>query len=227
MAFTIKVNGNTHSVDVDDDTPLLWVLRDVLGMTGTKFGCGMALCGACTVHIDGSPPVPASRRSTALATPKSRQSKRSAPLRRVPRSRRHGSTGRFRNAATANRARSCRLRRCWRALHTRPTPISMTRCRAISVAAAPMCASARRSNKPRKRTVSEADNDPRSHRFLRQNSLWRYHAQERRVEQTNFDTYKMLRTHEAPAIEVHIVQNFEPPGGMGECRDFGCRARNR
>jgi isoquinoline 1-oxidoreductase subunit alpha len=53
MAFTIKVNGNAHSVDVDGDTPLLWVLRDVLGMTGTKFGCGMALCGACTVHIDG------------------------------------------------------------------------------------------------------------------------------------------------------------------------------
>ena len=53
MALTIKVNGNTHSVDVDGDTPLLWVLRDVLGMTGTKFGCGMALCGACTVHIDG------------------------------------------------------------------------------------------------------------------------------------------------------------------------------
>jgi isoquinoline 1-oxidoreductase subunit alpha len=53
MAFVIKVNGNTHSVDVDGDTPLLWVLRDVLGMTGTKFGCGMALCGACTVHIDG------------------------------------------------------------------------------------------------------------------------------------------------------------------------------
>jgi isoquinoline 1-oxidoreductase alpha subunit len=53
MAFTIKVNGSAHSLDVDGDTPLLWVLRDVLGMTGTKFGCGMALCGACTVHIDG------------------------------------------------------------------------------------------------------------------------------------------------------------------------------
>jgi isoquinoline 1-oxidoreductase alpha subunit len=53
MTFTIKVNGQTQSVDVDGDTPLLWVLRDVLGMTGTKFGCGMALCGACTVHIDG------------------------------------------------------------------------------------------------------------------------------------------------------------------------------
>jgi isoquinoline 1-oxidoreductase subunit alpha len=55
MAFTIKINGTDHSADVDGDTPLLWVLRDVLGMTGTKFGCGMALCGACTVHLDGSP----------------------------------------------------------------------------------------------------------------------------------------------------------------------------
>jgi isoquinoline 1-oxidoreductase alpha subunit len=53
MAFTIKVNGAEHRVDVDGDTPLLWVLRDVLGMTGTKFGCGMALCGACTVHLNG------------------------------------------------------------------------------------------------------------------------------------------------------------------------------
>ena len=52
MATTIKVNGVDRTVDVDDDIPLLWVLRDVLGMTGTKFGCGMALCGACTVHLD-------------------------------------------------------------------------------------------------------------------------------------------------------------------------------
>ena len=54
MAFTITVNGTPRSIDVDGDTALLWVLRDVLGMTGTKFGCGVALCGACTVHLDGS-----------------------------------------------------------------------------------------------------------------------------------------------------------------------------
>jgi isoquinoline 1-oxidoreductase subunit alpha len=51
----LTVNGTTHDIDVDSDTPLLWVLRDVLGLMGTKFGCGIAQCGACTVHIDGRP----------------------------------------------------------------------------------------------------------------------------------------------------------------------------
>jgi aerobic-type carbon monoxide dehydrogenase small subunit (CoxS/CutS family) len=52
--LTLTVNGTIEHVDVPGDTPLLWVLRDTLGMTGTKFGCGMALCGACTIHIDGA-----------------------------------------------------------------------------------------------------------------------------------------------------------------------------
>ena len=52
---TLNVNGKVHQVDVPPDMPMLWVLRDVMGLTGTKFGCGMALCGACTVHLDGQP----------------------------------------------------------------------------------------------------------------------------------------------------------------------------
>jgi isoquinoline 1-oxidoreductase subunit alpha len=55
MATSINVNGKTLEVDAEPSTPLLWVLRDYLGMTGTKFGCGIAQCGACTVHIDGRP----------------------------------------------------------------------------------------------------------------------------------------------------------------------------
>jgi isoquinoline 1-oxidoreductase alpha subunit len=54
MQIKIDVNGKAHEVDVDPATPLLWVLRDHLGMTGTKFGCGIAMCGACTVHLNGS-----------------------------------------------------------------------------------------------------------------------------------------------------------------------------
>ena len=53
--ITIEVNGTARQINIEPDTPLLWVLRDVIGLTGTKFGCGIAQCGACTVHIEGSP----------------------------------------------------------------------------------------------------------------------------------------------------------------------------
>lgn len=52
--ITLSINGKTHEVDVEDDMPLLWVIRDVIGYTGTKFGCGMGLCGACSIHLDGN-----------------------------------------------------------------------------------------------------------------------------------------------------------------------------
>jgi isoquinoline 1-oxidoreductase alpha subunit len=55
MEYRLTINGKEHEVDVDSGTPLLWVLRDELGLTGTKYGCGVAQCGACTVHLDGQP----------------------------------------------------------------------------------------------------------------------------------------------------------------------------
>ena len=55
MAFTLTINGTDHEIDVEPETPLLWVLRDTVGLSGTKFGCGIAQCGACTVHLDGQP----------------------------------------------------------------------------------------------------------------------------------------------------------------------------
>ena len=54
-SYTLTVNGNKHRVNVEDDMPLLWVLRDEIGLTGTKFGCGRGLCGTCTIHLDGEP----------------------------------------------------------------------------------------------------------------------------------------------------------------------------
>ena len=125
MAFTLKINGTNRSVDVDGDIPLLWVLRDVLGMTGTKFGCGMALCGACTVHIDGAATrscitsVDSVGKSAITTIEAVGATAAGAKIQKA------GSTGRLSSAATASRARSCRLRRCSRENRIRPMPTSM------------------------------------------------------------------------------------------------------
>ena len=68
----LNINGKSYDIDLPKDTPLLWVLRDEIGLTGTKFGCGMALCGACTVHIDGEPTRACVTPISALASKKSR-----------------------------------------------------------------------------------------------------------------------------------------------------------
>ena len=67
MAITITVNGQSRSLDLEPDTPLLWAIRETLGLTGTKFGCGISACGACTVHLNGR-----AVRSCTLHTPRSR-----------------------------------------------------------------------------------------------------------------------------------------------------------
>jgi len=105
---TLNVNGRDHAVDADPGTPILWALRDTLGMTGTKFGCGAALCGACTVHLDGQAvrscitPISAGegkKITTIEATTDGRDQL-------VPPCTRHGSSTTWRSAATARAARS-------------------------------------------------------------------------------------------------------------------------
>jgi isoquinoline 1-oxidoreductase subunit alpha len=108
MAFVINVNGTRHSVDVDGDTSVLWVLRDVLGLSGTKCGCGAGLCGACTVHIDGAP-----TRSCIITTIDSVGNSQITTIEAIGRTvmgakfKKHGSISRSFNAATVKPARSC------------------------------------------------------------------------------------------------------------------------
>ncbi len=106
MAISFEVNGKRESVDVDPQTPLLWVLRDNLNLTGTKYGCGIAACGACTVHIDGeaarSCAYSLSHRWRARKLPPSKDCRTTAA---IPCSRR-GFRNRYRNADTANPDRS-------------------------------------------------------------------------------------------------------------------------
>ena len=104
--ISLDVNGKRHDLDVSGDMPLLWVLRDNLGLTGTKFGCGLGQCGACTVHVDG---VATRSCITTVAAVGGQEGDDHRGIRRPTRAtrcRRPGSPSRCRSAATASRARS-------------------------------------------------------------------------------------------------------------------------
>ena len=97
MGLILNVNGTRHSVDVEPETPLLWVLRDTIGLTGTKFACGIAHCGACTVHVDGKPTRSCSFSVNAAV---------GTEITTIEGS--HGRTSTFPSAAIANPGKSCR-----------------------------------------------------------------------------------------------------------------------
>ena len=144
--YELLVNGQSHQVDVPGDMPVLWVLRDVLGMTGTKFGCGIAQCGACTVHLGGDPvrSCPADDRGSQ------RQSHHHDRGDRRHAGRREGAKSMARHRSGAVRLlpeRPDHVRHppcCWPSPNP-PTLRSTMRCPATSAAAAPMSASAPRS----------------------------------------------------------------------------------
>ena len=109
----LNVNGQQRAFDGDPSMPLMWYLRDELGLTGTKFGCGVALCGACTVHLNGEAVRACGVRCrTSAASPSSPS--RGSTRRASTRCRSRGAISACRNAATASAARSCRPRRCSR-----------------------------------------------------------------------------------------------------------------
>ena len=108
----VKINGQEQSWDGDPDMPLLWFLRDELGLTGTKFGCGLALCGACTVHSTARRCAPASRRSPTSPASEVTTIEGLDPDGDHPVQKAWREVERARNAATARPARSCRPPRC-------------------------------------------------------------------------------------------------------------------
>jgi len=157
---TIRINGTTRDVDADPQIPLLWAIRDILGLTGTKFGCGIGACGACTVHMDGQAvrscitPLSATNGHEIITieglSPDGNH-RSSAP----------GVPTTSRNAAIANPARSCRPRHCFGKPRSRPASKSSMPCRATSAGAEPMRASARPSSQLRRqRNVYDRKHEP-------------------------------------------------------------------
>jgi hypothetical protein len=143
---SLNVNGLSVEASATPDTPLLWVLRDDLGLTGTKFGCGIAQCGACTVHLDGRPV-----RSCVLpiGLVKGRAVTTIEAIGQTQACRGRGSTSMSCNAAIVSPARSWRRRRCWPGTRIPTMPRSMPPWPATSVDAGPIRGFAMRSKRRR------------------------------------------------------------------------------
>lgn len=122
--LSLNVNGRDHQVDVEPEMPLLWVLREQLGMTGTKFGCGIAQCGACTVHLDGQPVRSCSYPASAAQDRKVVTIEGCRPPPRI-RCKWLGRPWTCRSAVIANPARFWRQRPCCKTNPNRPMPTSM------------------------------------------------------------------------------------------------------
>ena len=156
---TFRINGQEHELDVPDDMPLLWVLRDVVGLTGTKFGCGVALCGACTVHLDGRP-------IRSCITPVA--SVAGKPITTIEAIGETAKRQKIQQAWLEHRSGAMRLLpvgpdhvgrgAASRAIRIRAMPRSMRPCRAISAVAAPIRASAPPSS--RHRSPLKAESEP-------------------------------------------------------------------
>ena len=147
--MNLKINGEDQTFDAPDDMPLLWVLRDVLGMTGTKFGCGIAQCGACTVHLDGKPvrscllPVGAIGKRAVTTIEGIGDTPAGAKVQKAWLDLEVVQCGYCQSGQIMSAAALLAPR------HIRMIPISTRPWQEISAAAAPMCGFARRSNAPR------------------------------------------------------------------------------
>ncbi len=143
MSVTLNVNGVDREIDATPDTPILWAIRDHLEMTGTKFGCGMAQCGACTVHLNGQPirscvtPIQAAV-GQKITTIEGIQSRAAQVVQQA------WDELQVRNVDTASQGKSCLPLRCSNAIRIQAMRILMLRCRATFVAVQPMFVFAKR-----------------------------------------------------------------------------------